>query len=158
VGGLATSAGLLAMALVLFMAEFGNVVPAPVLPLFVPQLSGVPRVGGQPQTSTAVGIILAVAGVCAALSSWRVQRLSDRFGYRRVLVAAAALAGALYVPSFFVQSVWRAVAEVRVLPHAGTRRQAARPCRGCASSYRRWRRKSSAWSSVETGTSRMLPA
>jgi DHA1 family multidrug resistance protein-like MFS transporter len=108
--GLATSAGLLAMALVLFMAEFGNVVPAPVLPLFVPHLSGVPRVGGQLQTSTAVGIILAVAGVCAALSSCRVQRLSNRFGYRRVLVAATALAGVLYVPAFFVQSVWQLVA------------------------------------------------
>jgi DHA1 family multidrug resistance protein-like MFS transporter len=108
--GLVASAGLLAMALVLFMAEFGNVVPAPVLPLFVPHLSGVPRVGGQPQTSTAVGLILAVAGVCAALSSWRVQRLSDRFGYRRVLIAATALAGALYVPAFFVQSVWQLVA------------------------------------------------
>ena len=107
---LAASAGLLAMALVLFMAEFGNVVPAPVLPLFVPHLSGVPRLGGQPQTSTAVGIILAVAGVCAALSSWRVQRLSDRFGYRRVLIAATALAGALYVPAFFVQSVWQLIA------------------------------------------------
>ena len=108
--GLVTSAGLLAMALVLFMAEFGNVVPAPVLPLFVPHLSGVPRVGGQAQTSTAVGVILAVAGVCAALSSWRVQRLSDRFGYRRVLIAATALAGVLYVPAFFVQSVWQLVA------------------------------------------------
>jgi DHA1 family multidrug resistance protein-like MFS transporter len=92
------------------MAEFGNVVPAPVLPLFVPHLSGVPRMGGQPQTSTAVGIILAVAGICAALSSWRVQRLSDRFGYRRVLVVGTALAGALYVPAFFVQSVWQLVA------------------------------------------------
>src|SRR5205085_2164989 len=106
----AASAGLLAMALVLFMAEFGNVVPAPVLPLFVSHLSGVPRMGAQPQTSTAVGVILAVAGVCAALSSWRAQRLSDRFGYRRVLVAATALAGALYVPAFFVQSVWQLVA------------------------------------------------
>ncbi len=105
----AATPGLIAMALVLFMAEFGNVVPAPILALFVPHLSGVPRLHGVPQTSTAVGVILAIAGVCAALSSWQVQRLSDRFGYRRVLIVATVLAGVVYVPAFFVQSVWQLV-------------------------------------------------
>lgn len=105
----ASSPGLLAMALVLFMAEFGNVVPAPILALFVPTLSGVPREHGQLQTSSAVGIILAIAGVSAAISSWNVQRLSDRFGYRRVLIVATALAGILYTPAFFAQAVWQLV-------------------------------------------------
>lgn len=106
----AASPGLLAMALVIFMAEFGNVAPAPLLPLFVPHLSGVPTLHGRPQTSTAVGLILAIAGVSASLSSWYIQRLSDRFGYRRVLITATALAGILYAPAFFVQAVWQLIA------------------------------------------------
>jgi len=107
--GIAAVAGLPAMALVLFMAEFGNVVPAPVLALFVPHLRGVPMLHGQPQTATAVGTILAIAGVCAALSSSVVQRLQTRFGYRRVLVVSIGLAGVAYIPAFFAQSVWQLI-------------------------------------------------
>jgi len=108
--GIAAVAGLPAMALVLFMAEFGNIVPSPILALLVPRLRGVPLLHGQPQTATAVGTILAVAGVCAALSSSLVQRLQDRFGYRRVLVVAMALAGVAYAPAFFVHAVWQLIA------------------------------------------------
>jgi DHA1 family multidrug resistance protein-like MFS transporter len=122
---LVASPGLLAMALVLLMSEFANVVPAPVLPLFVGQLHGVPRVAGQPQTATAVGVILAAAGVCAALASWYVQRLSSRFGYRRVLIGATALAGIFYLPAFFAQDVWQMVA-VRAL--VGLALGSAMPC------------------------------
>jgi hypothetical protein len=43
--------------------------PAPVLPLFVPHLQGVPVVQGVAQASTAVGLILAVSGVAPA--DWR---------------------------------------------------------------------------------------
>jgi len=107
--GIATVAGLPAMALVLFMSEFGNIVPSPVLALLAPRLRGVPLLHGQPQTATAVGTILAVAGVCAALSSSLVQRLQDRFGYRRVLVVAMALAGVAYAPAFFVHAVWQLI-------------------------------------------------
>ncbi len=119
------SPGLLAMALVLFMAEFGNVVPAPILALFVPHLSGVPELRGQPQTSTAVGIILAIAGVAAALSSLQVQRLTNRFGFRRVLIVATALAGCCYIPAFFVQAVWQLIA---VRAAVGLCLGAAMPC------------------------------
>jgi DHA1 family multidrug resistance protein-like MFS transporter len=56
-----------------------------------------------------VGIILAIAGVSAALSSWNVQRLSDRFGYRRVLIVATAMAGILYMPAYFAQAVWQLI-------------------------------------------------
>ncbi len=108
--GIAAVAGLPAMALVLFMAEFGNIVPSPILALLVPHLHGVPGPPGHPQTATAVGTILAIAGVCAALSSSQVQRLQDRFGYRRVLIVATALAGVAYAPAFLVNSVWQLVA------------------------------------------------
>lgn len=105
----ALTPGLLLMALVLFMAQTSSMTPAPVLPLFVPHLDGVPRLHGVPQTSTAVGLILAVSGLCAALSSWLAPRLIARYGYRRVIVGAVALAGVLYAPAFFVQAVWQMV-------------------------------------------------
>jgi DHA1 family multidrug resistance protein-like MFS transporter len=105
----ALTPGLLLMALVLFMAQTCSTTPAPVLPLFVPQLAGVPRAHGVPQTSTAVGLILAVSGLCAALSSWLAPRLIDRYGYRRVIVGAMALAGICYAPAFVVQAVWQMV-------------------------------------------------
>lgn len=107
--GVASSTGLLAMALVIFMAQFSNIMPAPILSIFVPHLSGVPRLHGQLQTSTVVGIILAMEGICAALSSWHVQRLTNRFGYRAVLIGAMALAGVVYAPAFVAQSVWQLV-------------------------------------------------
>jgi hypothetical protein len=40
------SPGLLLMALVLFMVQTSSMTPAPVLPLFVPHLQGVPVVHG----------------------------------------------------------------------------------------------------------------
>ncbi len=106
----AASPGLPAMAAVLFMAEFANVVPAPVLPLFVRGLNGVPIAHGQPQVSTSVGVILAIAGITASLASWQVQRLVNRFDYRGVLIVAMALAGLFYAPAFFAHSVWQLVA------------------------------------------------
>lgn len=105
----ATSPGLIAVAIVLFMAEFANVVPSPVAALLVSQLKGVPLVHGHPQTSTAVGLVLAIAGICAAISSTLAQRMTDRFGYRRVMIGGIALAGIFYLPAVVVDSVWQLV-------------------------------------------------
>lgn len=68
-----------------------------------------PHAHGLAQTSTAVGLTLAVAGICAAAASWQIQRFSDRLGYRRVLIIATALAGLFYAPAFFVDSLWQLV-------------------------------------------------
>src|SRR5205085_994452 len=68
-GRVAALPGLAVLALVLLMANFGSGAPAPVLPLLVPQLRGVPRVDGVPQTATVVGVILAAAGFCGTLAS-----------------------------------------------------------------------------------------
>ena len=105
----AVSPGLLLMALVLFMVQTSSMTPAPVLPLFVPHLQGVPVVHGVAQASTAVGLILAVSGLCAALASWLAPRLIDRYGYRRVLIGGLGLAGLLYLPACVVQAVWQMV-------------------------------------------------
>jgi DHA1 family multidrug resistance protein-like MFS transporter len=105
----ALTPGLLLIALVLFMAQTSSMTPAPVLPLFVPHLSGVPVEHGVAQTSTAVGLILAVSGLCAALSSWLAPRLIHAHGYRGVLIGALAIAGVLYLPAFLVQAVWQLV-------------------------------------------------
>ncbi len=103
----ALTPGLLPIALVLFMAQASSTAPAPVLPLLVPHLSGLPTAHGVPQTSTAVGLILAVSGLCAALASWLAPRLLERFGYRRALIGGLALAGLLYLPAFVVGVVWQ---------------------------------------------------
>ena len=105
----AVTPGLLLMALALFMVQTSSTTPAPLLPLFIPRLTGVPVAHGVPQTSTAVGLILAVSGLCAALASWVAPRVSGAYGYRRVLIGALALAGVLYVPAFFVHAVWQLV-------------------------------------------------
>jgi len=103
----ACTPGLLPIALVLFMAQASSTAPAPVLPLLVPHLAGLPVAHGVPQTSTAVGLILAVSGLCAALAAWLAPRLLERYGYRRALVGGLALAGLLYLPAFVVGAVWQ---------------------------------------------------
>jgi DHA1 family multidrug resistance protein-like MFS transporter len=105
----ALTPGLLLMALVLFMVQTSSLTAAPVLPLFIPHLAGVPVVGGVPQSSTVVGITLAIAGLSAALASWLAPRVIAVYGYRRVLIGALALAGMLYAPAYAVQSVWQIV-------------------------------------------------
>ena len=106
-GRVAALPGLAVLALVLLMANFGSGAPAPVLPLLVPQLRGVPRVDGVPQTATVVGVILAAAGFCGTLAAWRAGRLTRRFGYRRTLLVAVGLAGLLVFPMTLAGAIWQ---------------------------------------------------
>ncbi|MGN6361868.1 MAG: MFS transporter [Thermomicrobiales bacterium] len=99
--------GLAILALVLFGANFANSVPSPVLPLLIPELHGVPVIGGVPQVGTAVGLVLAVAGLCATAAAWRTRLLTNRFGYRRTLIGALIVAGAFTVPAAFVGTVFQ---------------------------------------------------
>jgi len=99
--------GLLLLALTLCGANFGNAVASPVLPLLVPDLSGVPRLGGVPQVTTTIGAILAVAGFCATFSAARTRWFTNRFGYRRALIGALVGAALFSAPVSLVQSVWQ---------------------------------------------------
>lgn len=110
IGSIAAVPGLAVLASVLFMANFGSGAPSPVLPLLVPELSGVPVVNGEPQTATMVGVILAVAGFGATVAAWRAGRLTTRFGYRRTLFAALVFAGLFSIPAAMAGAVWQLLA------------------------------------------------
>jgi len=94
------AAGFLTTIFVLFQINFANRAVSPIFPLYVEKLRG---------TSTAVatvtGLILAVAGIAAALSAGLLGRYGDRWGYRQILVMATLLAGLLTLPQAFAQNV-----------------------------------------------------
>lgn len=94
------------LALTLLGANFGNAVATPVLPLLVPELRGVPSIGGVPQVTSTIGALLAVAGLCATFAAARTRWFTDRFGYRRVLVGALIGAALFSLPVAFVGTVW----------------------------------------------------
>jgi DHA1 family multidrug resistance protein-like MFS transporter len=98
--------GLALLALTILGANFATAVASPVLPLLVPELSGVPAVGGVPQTATTVGAILAVAGLCATIAAARTRWFTHRFGYRRALIGALGGAALFSAPVALVGNVW----------------------------------------------------
>ncbi|MGQ9676421.1 MAG: MFS transporter [Chloroflexota bacterium] len=94
-----SSRSLLPLVVVIFSIQVSVQIIGPILPLFVKTLSG----EGEYIASTS-GAIIAAAGVASAASAIVVGRLSDRVGYRRVLILAAAVAGIIYIPQAFVRS------------------------------------------------------
>jgi DHA1 family multidrug resistance protein-like MFS transporter len=98
--------GLLIVGIIVSCIFFGNMLVYPVIPLFVPQLNGIPQANGELQVSTMVGMIFGVTGMCSTIAAWQAHRLIRRFGYRRALIGAMVLAGVLYASVFFSQSIW----------------------------------------------------
>lgn len=94
--------GMAAMIGAYFCVEFGITVVFPVLPQFIQYLQG-----SAGHVATLTGLILAGAGVAGAISSVSVGFLSDRWGYKPVLVTAAAVAALLSIPQFFVIATWQ---------------------------------------------------
>lgn len=75
------STELVALFLVLFMAQFSVRTVQPVVPLFVEELIGSP-----PQIATLSGIAFSVTGMAELVSSAFLGKCSDVLGYRRVLL------------------------------------------------------------------------
>ncbi|WP_157935363.1 MFS transporter [Kyrpidia spormannii] len=73
--------GLLSLAMTGAMVQFGVVVIAPVIPLFVRHLLGDSRFVG-----TVTGLLVALAGVAGSVSAVVAGQLGDRYGHRRLLV------------------------------------------------------------------------
>jgi MFS transporter, DHA1 family, multidrug resistance protein len=90
---------LLAMIVSLFLVQVAGMVISPILPLFIQSLSG----PDQPVASTA-GIIMGATAASSAVAAVVLGRVSDRVGYRRILMVCAIGAGLLYVPQMFVRS------------------------------------------------------
>jgi DHA1 family multidrug resistance protein-like MFS transporter len=88
--------GLLAVMGLDLLSRTGTRMMVPVLPLFVQDIAP----AGAPVASI-TGLISGVSGACGAIGALGLGRLGDRTGYRRILIACAAAASALYVPQFF---------------------------------------------------------
>ncbi|GAX91921.1 MFS transporter [Effusibacillus lacus] len=74
--------GLMPIAFINFLIQFGLMVVAPIVPLFVKSLAV-----SDAYVATVTGTVLALAGGAAAISSTVSGRLGDRLGYRTVLIA-----------------------------------------------------------------------
>jgi DHA1 family multidrug resistance protein-like MFS transporter len=76
--------------------NFGSRIMGPMLPLFVQSLMP----GGE-RVASVTGLITGVGAATSALGAVALGRVGDRIGHRRVLVACAIGAAALYIPQFF---------------------------------------------------------
>jgi len=95
-----SSRQLLAMILALFCVQFAGMIVNPIFPLFVQSL-----VKSVSRLASITGILLAVTGVTSALSSAIIGRISDKIGYRNMLIISALGAGIFYLPQAFVGSI-----------------------------------------------------
>jgi DHA1 family multidrug resistance protein-like MFS transporter len=77
--------------------RFGSGIMGPMLPLFVQSLMS----DGE-RVASVTGLTTGVGAATAALGAVALGRVGDRIGHRRVLVACALGAAALYAPQFFV--------------------------------------------------------
>jgi DHA1 family multidrug resistance protein-like MFS transporter len=78
-----------------------NLVPQPVLPLYIAQLGEAPE-----RVATTVGFVLAVSGIAGAASALAVGRLADRYGRGTTLLACLLLAAALSPLQALATAVW----------------------------------------------------
>ncbi len=76
---------------------FGSRIVGPMLPLFVQSLMP----GGE-RVASVTGLIMGVGAATGALGAVALGRVGDRIGHRRVMVACALGAAALYAPQFLV--------------------------------------------------------
>lgn len=85
-----------------FAIQFGATVVTPILPQFVQTLQGTAG-----RAATVTGVVLAGAGVASAVAAVVVGVVSDRIGYKRVLVIASLIAAVFSIPQYFVTATWQ---------------------------------------------------
>ncbi|BCJ85873.1 multidrug resistance protein [Effusibacillus dendaii] len=73
--------GLWPMAFINFLIQFGLMIVTPIIPLYIKALSD-----SNDYVATATGLILALSGVTAAISSMTAGRLGDRLGHHTILI------------------------------------------------------------------------
>jgi DHA1 family multidrug resistance protein-like MFS transporter len=97
---------LLALFVVLLMAQFSVRTVQPVITVFVQDLIGSP-----PQLATLAGIAFSVTGLADLVSSPFLGKRSDVIGYRKVLLICLLGATLTSAPQIFVGNYWAFVAE-----------------------------------------------
>ena len=94
-----THKAIVVMLVVLFSLNFTNSMVKPLLPLFIQSLQA-----SEERLATITGLIQGAAALSSAIAAAMIGRVSDRLGHRRVLLACALGAAALYLPQAFVKS------------------------------------------------------
>lgn len=101
-GGAMKIPALPAMIATYFAIQFGATIVFPILPQFVQALQG-----PADHAATITGFMLAGAGVAGAVSSVTAGFISDRVGFKAVLIVSSFAAAILSVPQFFVTTTWQ---------------------------------------------------
>jgi len=102
----ATAPTLLALFLVLLMAQFGVRTVQPIVTLYVQEL-----VGPRPDLATLSGIAFSVTGLANVIAAPFLGNRSDRIGYRRVLLICLFGATVTTLPQAFTESYWMFTAQ-----------------------------------------------
>ena len=92
--------GILILLLLYMMLNLGGSFVGPIVPLFVEEILGMPG-----RAASATGVVLAVSGLTAAFAAVVVGRISDRVGYRPILLLCTSLAALMCFPQAAAQSV-----------------------------------------------------
>jgi DHA1 family multidrug resistance protein-like MFS transporter len=100
------SPGLVALFVVLLMAQFSTRTVQPVVTIFVQDLIGSP-----PQIATLAGIAFSITGLANLVSSPFLGNRSDIIGYRKVLLICLLGATLTSAPQIFASDYWTFVAE-----------------------------------------------
>jgi DHA1 family multidrug resistance protein-like MFS transporter len=100
------SSGIMALFLVLLMAQFSVRTVQPVVTLFVQDL-----IGNPPHIATLAGVAFAITGLANLIAAPFLGNRSDEIGYRRVLLISLAGAAVTSIPQIWVESYWLFVAE-----------------------------------------------
>jgi len=117
-----TAKGFLAATMCLFAIRFANSVAAPIFPLLVEKLHG-----SQEAINTITGTLIAVAGISAAIASWFLGSVSDRWGHKKMLIASClfvCVVSLLHVvargvPDLFVMRILFGVGAAGIMPAVG---------------------------------------
>ncbi len=73
---------------ILFLIQLGGTIVVPIFPLFVQKL-----LSSSTHLASTTGFILAVSGIVAAFAAVTIGKISDKFGYRNILILCTIFAG-----------------------------------------------------------------
>ncbi|MEX0782742.1 MAG: MFS transporter [Dehalococcoidia bacterium] len=105
---------ILVMLALLFCLWLSTTFVRPVMPLSIDDFAGdstqvelnTPFGSWTLSETTATGIVFGVIGLTSTIAAISIAPLGQRFGYRNIVVLAAAMTGALYIPVYFASSLW----------------------------------------------------
>ncbi|MEA3485582.1 MAG: MFS transporter [Candidatus Aerophobetes bacterium] len=97
-----SSRQLLAMIVILFCVRFARMIVYPIFPLFVQFLANTSF-----RIASITGVMLASAGITSALSSAIIGRVSDKTGYKNILIISTLGAGMFYFSQAFAGSIFQ---------------------------------------------------